>query len=311
MTGSIRHGLTFLSSAPHLVLPQMLKAIGAATRSSAPPMLHENLMNSRTALSRRYGLFRSPFVTLFMVLAGLVTTPAGAQVCTPDPPSLTCSGESKVSGTSVQPNSTGNQLGPRFLSSGAAGAQPCSVVGSWTSSFGDTWTLGSPSAGTVNFNGRLAGACPNVWPVTVSAGSNQFTATATEPGGGSGCDTTFGDTLTFAASCTSASGSYFSNPSGRTGPDTWTLVAGQSLTIEQPTANAVISYGTTYVATDPITFQAEPGAGNTSVIVSWTASLAYATSAGKGAYSSNQTFSTSGNGTTPITYSATGGASPH
>ena len=91
------------------------------------------------------------------------------------------------------------------------------------------------------------------------------------------------------------------------GSPTVTLSLPPLLTIIQPSDGSVIPYGNTFVATDPITFQADPGPANTSVVVSWTTTLEYATSAGTGAYSSDQAFSTTGNGTTPVTYNSTGG----
>lgn len=84
--------------------------------------------------------------------------------------------------------------------------QPPCFVGTWTSNFagtGDAWTLNANLTGSVDFHGRLAsGGCANVWPVTVTINGNVgFTATATNPGGGS-CDSTFFDIVTLQSGAT-------------------------------------------------------------------------------------------------------------
>jgi hypothetical protein len=169
-----------------------------------------------SARACRTGVFLLLVLALSTPPAALFTAPAIAQVCTPIPPAITCPAGSQTANSSLQRLVMGATSGQQI--------QASTFAGTWRSSFGDTWTLASDSTGTVNFNGRLFGECPNIWPVTVAAAGNQFTATATEPGPGN-CDTTFGDILTINPSGTSASGTYFSNPSGRTGPDTWILTS--------------------------------------------------------------------------------------
>jgi hypothetical protein len=177
-------------------------------------------------------------------------------------------------------------------------AATCSIIGTWTGSYGGTAVIGQDMTGVTQYPN-----CPVTGSITISTTSDGFVATGTYPTqscqAGSLTSTTF--TMAFAADCNSASGTATTGQGNY--PDTWT----RTLAITSPTAgtNSVVSESN-YTATPAIPFTAT-STTDAQTQIGWALQLSYATSGGKG--SSNQTYSfTSSPGTAQQqTFTSVGG----
>lgn len=234
---------------------------------------------------------RRIYIVLGLVCLMVTSVSSWAQTCTPKP-GVACP-PSTAQPATVAPS----VVAPKLFSTAPS---VCSPVGSWISSGG----LGATVVVNADLTGTFSPSYCSAFPITVSQSGNALsvTATATDPS----C-VNFTEALVFAADCQSASGT-FTNQGGQGGAETWTRTSGgAALTITQPADGTVFSYNGGYLSTDPITFQADPGANNAGVVVSWTLALEYVTSGDYGAYTSSQTFTTTGNATHNLPFSGTGG----
>ncbi len=175
-----------------------------------------------------------------------------------------------------------------------SGPVSCSPVGKWTSSggFGASIMIQSNLTGTFT-----PSYCPHPFPLVVAVQGNALSVVARWTG--DAICISFSESLSFAADCQSASGAY-TNADGESGPDTWTRVGG-NLSIISP-ANQSES-----IIPTAVTFQADPGPGNSDVIISWTNTLEYQTSGGRGAYSEADAITTIDKGVNAKSYGYVGG----
>jgi hypothetical protein len=98
----------------------------------------------------------------------------------------------------------------------------------------------------------------------------------------------------------------WSTPDGEFNEEESFILVLESLVITSPAADEQDALDqSNYTATSPVSFTAQ--AADTTTAISWSAELQYATSRGKGAYSSTQTFSTQPGATQPETYTSQGG----
>jgi hypothetical protein len=98
----------------------------------------------------------------------------------------------------------------------------------------------------------------------------------------------------------------WSTPDGEFNEEESFILVLESLVITSPYTDEQDALDqSNYTATSPVSFTAQ--AADTTTAISWTADLHYATSGGKGSYSSSQTFSTQPEATQTETYTSQGG----
>lgn len=118
----------------------------------------------------------------------------------------------------------------------SAAVAACTVPGLWSDAYGGNASIAPTLAGTMKLP-----YCAATHHLTVTlVGTSGFKVDA-RYGGGADCQG-FAETLTFAADCKSAAGSYV-NDDGGTGPDTWTRT-GPTLALSRGSLTSITATGT-------------------------------------------------------------------